>query len=680
MQKYRFVFLVVFVLALGLCASLWAQKKDVPFRSAGQLTQMRPKVGHKPKQIENSPSLQKEGTSPLTLDLWISQNVPKTHRVITGTGAISGLVTQASGGDPIEGVWIQADQLFCPYDGWGTYSDEDGLYAIDSLPAGDYEVYTENESVFVDVYWDNKPDENSADTVTVVSDATTENIDFALEVGGKITGTITLTGATSVGAWATAKNIATGSYYYGDYAYNPSGSSVTYVINGLPTGSYKVWTSNDQGYLDEYYDDKPDESSADIVPVTLGLTTSGIDFTLALGGKITGTVTLPGAAFVYAGINATNTSTGDVYSGSAINYAGSDSTYAIIGLPTGTYKVRAYDVTFNYLDEYYNDELDSASADPVSVTAGGTHSGIDFTLSLGGIIKGTISSSAKGPLKSIPVTAYSTPVRSVYRYGTTNSSGIYRVTGLQSGYYKIFASGDTTYASRYYNNDSTWATADSVSVTAPDSATGKDFSLEVGGSISGYVYGEGGVPLSGASVIVYGFFDLWPVYKYTETSVDGSYKIGGLHTGKYLVLALIECDQMWYNNKPYWSPPDSVPVTMPDNTPSINFNFPSAVEDEETQTASRPAEFELTQNYPNPFNPETKIKYALKRTGHVTLNIYNILGEKVKTLLDRDQSAGFYQIDWDGKNDIGKPVSSGIYLYKLEVNGFSEAKKMLLLK
>jgi flagellar hook assembly protein FlgD len=52
----------------------------------------------------------------------------------------------------------------------------------------------------------------------------------------------------------------------------------------------------------------------------------------------------------------------------------------------------------------------------------------------------------------------------------------------------------------------------------------------------------------------------------------------------------------------------------------------------------------------------------------------------VKTLLDQDQHAGFYQINWDGENDNGKPISSGIYLYKLEVNGFSEAKRMLLLK
>jgi len=183
---------LIFALVLGLCASLWAQEKDVPLQSTGS------KFGHKPKQMENPPLLQNEGIAPLTPDFWISQNVPKVHRIITGTGAISGLVNQASGDYPIEGVSIIAEQLFCPYDYKFGFSDEDGLYEIDSLPAGDYVVFTENESVFVDVYWDNKPDENSADTVTVESYGIVENIDFSLEVGGEITGTITLLGASSV--------------------------------------------------------------------------------------------------------------------------------------------------------------------------------------------------------------------------------------------------------------------------------------------------------------------------------------------------------------------------------------------------------------------------------------------------------------------------------------------------
>ncbi len=674
MHRNKFAFCLIIAVVLGLCTNLWAHEKNLPFQSAGS------KFGHKPKQMENHLLLQPEGIAPLAPDLWISQNAPKVHRVITGTGAISGHVTQASGGDPIEGMWIGSEQLFCPYSGAGSYSDADGYYVIDLLPAGEYMVYTENESVFVDVYWDNKPDKNSADTVTVASDDTTDNINFTLEVGGKITGTITLPGATSVSVSVLPWNIASENEYSSGWAYNPSGSSATYVINGLPTGSYKLCTSNNQGYLDTYYDNKPDESSADVVPVTLGLTTSGIDFTLSLAGKITGTVTMPGASSVSALVYATDTTTGDYYYVYASG-SGNSVAYEIIGLPAGTYRVSAYDLYGKYVYEYYNNKPDIASADPVSVTAGSTRPNIDFTLDLGGIIKGTISSSAKGQLRSIRVCAYSTTNQLSYERAVfTDASGNYRLTALRSGYYKIYAFYDTTYASRFYNNKDTWSAADSVLVTAPDSVMDRNFNLQTGGSLSGYVYGEGALPLSGANVIVYGTFDLWSVYKITETSADGSYKIGGLHTGKYAVTALIECDQMWYDNKPLWSPPDSVLVTMGSNTPGINFNFPSAVGGDGNQPGIKPNEFELSQNYPNPFNPTTIIEYTLQKKAQVNLEIYNLLGQKVKTLVDEYQSPGSYRIFWDGRNEQEQTVATGIYFYKLEGNGVSQTKKMIILK
>jgi hypothetical protein len=137
---------------------------------------------------------------------------------------------------------------------------------------------------------------------------------------------------------------------------------------------------------------------------------------------------------------------------------------------------------------------------------------------------------------------------------------------------------------------------------------------------------------------------------------------------------------MWFDNKPLWSLPDSVLVTMASNTPGINFNFPSAVEDEENQVALRPDNFELNQNYPNPFNPGTQIEYTLQRPAQVSLTIYNLLGQKVKVLVSERQSAGSYQITWDGKNEQGRISSSGIYFYRLEVNGVPQTKRMVLLK
>jgi hypothetical protein len=88
----------------------------------------------------------------------------------------------------------------------------------------------------------------------------------------------------------------------------------------------------------------------------------------------------------------------------------------------------------------------------------------------------------------------------------------------------------------------------------------------------------------------------------------------------------------------------------------------------------------LDQNYPNPFNPQTTIAFSIKSRGHVTVKVYNVRGELVRTLANESRSAGAHQLTWDGRNDAGQPVSSGVYFYKLVTNNFSQTKKMVLLK
>ena len=78
-----------------------------------------------------------------------------------------------------------------------------------------------------------------------------------------------------------------------------------------------------------------------------------------------------------------------------------------------------------------------------------------------------------------------------------------------------------------------------------------------------------------------------------------------------------------------------------------------------------PKKFSLNQNYPNPFNPETTIKYELPKTSKVKLQIFNILGQKIKTLVDEEKQPGYYSVKWNGINDYGVKVSSGIYIYRL---------------
>jgi hypothetical protein len=93
-----------------------------------------------------------------------------------------------------------------------------------------------------------------------------------------------------------------------------------------------------------------------------------------------------------------------------------------------------------------------------------------------------------------------------------------------------------------------------------------------------------------------------------------------------------------------------------------------------------PTEFSLLQNYPNPFNPETTIRYNLAETANVQLRIYNIVGQVVRTLVGERQAAGRYQVRWNGTDDRGVAVSSGIYFYQISAGKFQDVKRLMLLK
>jgi hypothetical protein len=93
-----------------------------------------------------------------------------------------------------------------------------------------------------------------------------------------------------------------------------------------------------------------------------------------------------------------------------------------------------------------------------------------------------------------------------------------------------------------------------------------------------------------------------------------------------------------------------------------------------------PREFSLGQNYPNPFNPATEIRFALESPVHVELIVFNMLGQKVRTLLDAPRTAGAHHVTWDGLNDSGVRVSTGTYLYRLRWPEGEISRKMTLLK
>jgi len=99
-----------------------------------------------------------------------------------------------------------------------------------------------------------------------------------------------------------------------------------------------------------------------------------------------------------------------------------------------------------------------------------------------------------------------------------------------------------------------------------------------------------------------------------------------------------------------------------------------------THAGLLPTTYQLFGNYPNPFNPTTKISYDLPTSSHVSVEVFNVLGQLVRKLVDDQQNVGHYEIFWDGTDGNGTTVASGIYLYRLKAGEFTDTKKMMLMK
>jgi len=123
---------------------------------------------------------------------------------------------------------------------------------------------------------------------------------------------------------------------------------------------------------------------------------------------------------------------------------------------------------------------------------------------------------------------------------------------------------------------------------------------------------------------------------------------------------------------------------IPTTTPIIVYKYKGGSEGDSEgdliEASDVPKSFGLLQNYPNPFNLSTKIEFGLKNPGFVSLNIYDVLGRKVRTLVSQDLPSGYKSVLWDGKDDKGLEVASGIYFYRIQAGDFAESKRMLLLK
>jgi hypothetical protein len=146
---------------------------------------------------------------------------------------------------------------------------------------------------------------------------------------------------------------------------------------------------------------------------------------------------------------------------------------------------------------------------------------------------------------------------------------------------------------------------------------------------------------------------------YTAYGNDGAHFNQSIISGTNSAVSTEIADALYYAS-------DHLPVYA-----DIAFGV-STVTDEISQV---PQSYWLGQNYPNPFNPVTTINYQLSMTNDVALSVYNLLGQKVATLVNERQPAGSYQVDWDAAD-----FPSGIYYYRLQAAGFNQTRRMILIK
>ncbi|UCG61390.1 MAG: T9SS type A sorting domain-containing protein [Candidatus Zixiibacteriota bacterium] len=152
-------------------------------------------------------------------------------------------------------------------------------------------------------------------------------------------------------------------------------------------------------------------------------------------------------------------------------------------------------------------------------------------------------------------------------------------------------------------------------------------------------------------------------------------KIGPIssdHVGKTIIL-----DSCFYPPAGYW--------VLADSEGSFAWSGPhhfvlATATDVKDVSDGLPHEYSLAQNYPNPFNPTTEILFDVPRRSRVTIAIFNVMGQKVRDLVDEELPAGSYQRSWDGTNNFGESVSTGIYLCRMEAGLFVQSRKMVLVK
>lgn len=456
----------------------------------------------------------------------------------------------------------------------------------------------------------------------------------------------------------------------------------------LVEGNYKIRFYK-RGYLPEFYDNKFSIDSADVinlvanqtVNISVGLSKVPLPPLYSITGNVLNNSGLPVKSVVTAFIVKDTTFPiilPNLFPRTLSAVTDSFGNYQII-VPGGfEYVVYAKPFRKDYFPEFYDNKRTFEEADKILVN--GNVSGINFVLEqkpvynngVSGVVRDFYTNSGVEALVSAfkLINGRFKPFKSV----RTDSLGNYLIENLEPGNYIIFAKPRLPYLPGYYKLDTIafrWKDADTVVVSETGVVSGVNINL-ITKPDTGFAIIKGKVktilnePVNGA--IVYAIDLSGNVVSYTNSSNDGTYMIENLPAGEYkLIVETTEYENTTGDN--------SVIINYGSNSNLTKDLSLSPLSTTGVKNSSTPTSYELLQNYPNPFNPKTTIKFAIPEKARVTLEVYNLIGQKVVTLVDNELNTGVYEVEFDGSNLV-----SGIYLYRIQAGSFVSVKKMLLLK
>jgi protocatechuate 3,4-dioxygenase beta subunit len=456
----------------------------------------------------------------------------------------SGYVT-GTGGVSISNVYVDA-YLPTGMRFRSALTDEQGYYRIDGLPEDSYAIRTDTQGAWKDEWHDGSdafdelsPVDSGVSPIAFLSGIENSDIDFQLDTGGVIEGTV----INSSGASVSELYI---DLYRQDgvpLEFDRTGSAGQFRFGGLPAGSYYLGTAALGNYIDLWYDQAimitpsdPAGDGAELIVLNENETLTGLDFLMEAGAEISGSVTGPDGAAV-GGIFV------DVYlENSFFDYTVTDASgnYTLSALPDQTYYVKV-DTLGEFLDVWYENHLVwnisdpvGDGADPLVIENGISQSNIDFSLAPGGTISGIVTDDGGNPIPEIYIDLYDADGQRRF-YTRTDTDGTYLIGGLPDSTYYLRCDSLGAWVDVWYDNRLILSFGDPVlDGAAPLVIQNKgnisdiNLALQPGASISGAVNDSDGMPLAGCYVEVY-YGDTF--YDFAETDTNGLYNVSVLPSG-----------------------------------------------------------------------------------------------------------------------------------------------------